>query len=290
MILTLTPSDNINQILNAIDLSTKITLNLKNGLYHQKLVLKHHNLTIIGESHDAVIEFDDHALKFHEDGLLMNTFRTQTVLILGNHVTLENLTILNTSGKGQKIGQAIALSTYGDHTVVRNCVIKSTQDTLFLGPLPNDLIPRYAHILPNEMCYDKPLTHYFIESTIIGDVDYIFGSSDAFFIKCTIISNGNGYISAPSTHPKSSFGLVFANCIFNQTDHFDVILSRPWRSGGKATFYASTFLMPISTKRFDDWEKPSFINYEKPYVSSPYSQPLPEHMEQSILKIIEDFQ
>lgn len=282
----LTPQDDIQAILDSYSLDTKLEVYLTNGFYKQKLKIKHPYLKLIGESHDTIISFDDHALTFHADGLLMNTFRTQTVLILADHVMLTNLTIENTSGTGPKIGQAIALSSYGNETIIQNCVLKSTQDTVFFGPLPSDLILRYDHILSGRELDNRPLRQFIFDSTIIGNIDFIFGGSDAFFDHCTIISNGSGYISAPSTHPKSSFGLVFNGCSFQSLGQYNIVLSRPWRSGGKAIFIDSTFNMPIALERYMDWDKPYFENYEIPYVPHPLSKPLPETMKLSISEII----
>lgn len=282
----LSPKDDIQAVLDSHDSNTLLEIHLSNGLYKQKLILRHPNLRIIGESHETIISFDDHALKFHADGLLMNTFRTQTVLILADQVTLENLSIENTSGTGPKIGQAIALSSYGNDTVIHNCVLKSTQDTIFFGPLPPDLILRYDHILSAGELHQHPLQQFIFNSTIIGNIDFIFGGSDAFFDHCTIISNGSGYITAPSTHPKSSFGLVFNECLFKSLGDYSIVLSRPWRSGGKAVFIDSTFNMPVSKERYMDWDKPYFENYETPYVPHSLSKPLPETMKHTILEII----
>lgn len=285
-ILKLSVNDQIQEILDQIPSSEPVEIHLSDGFYKQKLTLRHPGLKLIGESLNTIISYDDHALTFHADGLLMNTFRTQTVLVLGDNITLSNLTIENTSGTGPKIGQAIALSTYGNETIISNCVLKSTQDTLFLGPLPSDLITRYDHILSLGERHNRPLKQFIFDSTIIGNIDFIFGGSDAFFDHCTIISNGSGYITAPSTHPKSSFGLVFNECKFQSLGDFKIVLSRPWRSGGKAIFIDSTFTMPVAQERFMDWDKPVFENYETPYIYHPLSKPLPETMKIEIKSLI----
>lgn len=284
--LKLSPKDDIQSILDSYPLDSLLEVELSPGFYHQKLTLRHHHLTLIGNPNETIISYDDHALKFHADGLLMNTFRTQTVLILGDNIRLSHLIIENTSGTGPKIGQAIALSMYGNDTVIENCVLKSTQDTVFFGPLPSDLITRYDHILSNQELLDRPLRHFIFDSTIVGNIDFIFGSSDAFMDHCTIISNGNGYISAPSTHPKSSFGLVFNQCRFESLEPYNIVLSRPWRSGGKVTFIDARFNTPISETRYVDWDKPVFENYELPYVPHPLSKPLPETRLKDIIDII----
>ena len=76
------------------------------------------------------------------------TFRTYTMLIKAPHFTLSNLTIENTAGEGHIVGQAVALHLYADDINLFNCTLKAHQDTIFLGPLFQDLIERYVDLLP----------------------------------------------------------------------------------------------------------------------------------------------
>ena len=50
----------------------------------------------------------------------------------------------------------MALSVYGDDFLMEDCLLRSTQDTLFVGPLPQDLIRRYVDLLPPELRADRP--------------------------------------------------------------------------------------------------------------------------------------
>lgn len=61
----------------------------------------------------------------------MGTFRTYTMKVTGNDITLENLTVENTAGFSA--GQAVALHVEGDRFRAVNCRIIGNQDTLLAG-------------------------------------------------------------------------------------------------------------------------------------------------------------
>ena len=209
-----------------------ITLHLNPGHYHQKLFLYHQSLTLIGSSQDdTIISYDDYSYKMHEDGLLYNTFRTSTVTVFGKNVTFKNLTIVNTSGYGPTIGQAIALSIYGTQFKAINCRILGHQDTLFIGPLPKDLTERYAHFLPSSYLHNNLVITQFQSCYIEGDVDFIFGSGMSLFNHCHIHATREGYICAPSTYKDYIYGMIFYKSTF--TTNAPTIIARPWRDYGK---------------------------------------------------------
>ena len=121
----------------------RIEANLSTKFYH-------HHLKIIGHPHqETKIVYADYSYKMHDDGLLYNTFRTATLHLFGHHIHLEHLTIENDAGCGLTIGQAVSLAIYGKHAFIKDCYIKGYQDTLFIGPLPEDLIQRYDGFLSN---------------------------------------------------------------------------------------------------------------------------------------------
>ncbi|MDO9629539.1 MAG: pectinesterase family protein [Acholeplasmataceae bacterium] len=273
--LHLKPRDNIQEILDGYPLNEGITIYLEPGIYNQKLRLKHNHLKIIGStSSESIITNNDYSYKMHEDGLLYNTFRTSTLMILGDYCELHHLTIKNHAGSGLTIGQAVALTLYGNHTRVINCKILGNQDTIFLGPLPKDLSVRYDHFLPLEERHTKHLHHFFTSCYIEGDVDYIFGSGTALFDQSTIVSIGKGYIAAPSTYEEFSYGIIFnqSKIINKSTD--PIILARPWREFGSAIFHQCIFEGFISPFRFDSWDKANFRFYETPYVPTLLSKVL----------------
>ena len=96
----------IGQALEAIRayMDYRVTVNIKNGVYHEKLIIPSwlENVDFIGEDADkTIITYNDYA-KLDD----MGTFRTYTVRVDGNDMTFRNLTIQNTAGR---VGQAVAL-------------------------------------------------------------------------------------------------------------------------------------------------------------------------------------
>jgi pectinesterase len=285
--LHLTPDDSINESLKKYSIETEITIILSKGIYREKLNLYHHHLTLIGESMEhTIITYGDYSYKMHEDGLLYNTFRTSTVTVYGDDVRLENLTIRNDAGSGFTIGQAIALSLYGNESTVSSCILDGHQDTLFIGPLPDDLVERYEGFLHANQLHTKPLTHHFNHAIIKGDVDYIFGSGTAFFNTCHIIAKGKGYVCAPSTSSKTSYGFVFYKSLIENISKDAIYLARPWRDHGSTIFIDCIFKGLISDNRYDAWDKPHMRFFETPYIKSPLSKELSEEEKEQLIKQI----
>lgn len=286
--LHLKPEDNIQSILDGYPLDVKIEVFLEAGVYHQKLRLKHDHLMIQGsKTGETKISNADYSYKMHADGLLYNTFRTQTVMILGDHVTLSHLSIENASGRGLTIGQAVALTLYGNHTRLDHITLIGCQDTLFIGPLPKDLCERYDHFLPLEERKSLPSEHLITNSTIYGDVDFIFGSGTAYFSNCHIIATAQSYITAPSTYQDVPYGFVFVDCIIESTTQAPVTLARPWREYGSVHFIDCTFKGLFSEHRYDAWDKTNFRFFESPYQGHHLSNPIQEEEREQLRALIQ---
>ena len=230
----------INSLLPLIN--EPATIILEDELYFEKVIIDKPDIIIDGQN-KATIEYNDYAIKTHEDGREYVTFRTYTLLVKSNNVTLKNLTIKNSAGEGHVVGQAVALHLYGDNINVINCRLLAKQDTLFCGPLSDDLIERYIDLLPeDERIYNGEFHHLFKECYIEGTVDFIFGGASAIFDKCVIKSlptRKDTYIVAPNHHKNNYHGMVFENCKFIKdelTKDKSVYLARPWRDYGFVTF------------------------------------------------------
>lgn len=240
--------------------ATPLTILLDDEIYYEKVVINKDNIIIDGQN-KAKITYDDYAIKIHEDGREYVTFRTFTLLVKSNNVTLKNLTVENSSGEGHVVGQAVALHLYGDNIVVENCKLLAKQDTLFCGPLSDDLIDRYIDLLPNdERFYVGELHHYFNDCYIEGTVDFIFGGASAIFSNCTIVSlptKSDSFIVAPNHHKDNNHGMLFENCKFlkdvNTKDN-SVYLARPWRDYGFVTFKNCYLDNHIKQEGFSVWE------------------------------------
>ncbi|WP_258078291.1 putative acyl-CoA thioester hydrolase [Xanthomonas arboricola] len=120
---------------------------------------------------------------------------------------------------------AVALAVRGDQASFEDVLVTGNQDTLLISAT------NAANVI----------RAYFKNSTIEGDVDFIFGSGVGVFDNATIRSAGarlgsgrGGYIFAPSTRPGSDHGFLAINSRFvagsgspdNQT-----YLGRAWDEG-----------------------------------------------------------
>jgi pectinesterase len=163
----------------------------------------------------------------------MSTFRTYTLKIEGNDITLKNLTIENNSAR---LGQAVALHTEGDRLTFINCRFVGHQDTVYTG---------------------MPYTRLFFKDCYIcGTTDFIFGASVAWFENCTIESLVNSYVTAASTPQDQAFGYVFNNCRLIAAEGVDkVYLGRPWRDYGYTLFMNCELGKHILPQGWHHWEK-----------------------------------
>ena len=215
---------------------------IKKGTYKEKLIIPSwlQNIELCGEdAEQTIITYDDHAnikilLGTAEPRLqAMGTFRTYTLKIEGNDITLKNLTIENNSAR---LGQAVSLHTEGDRIKVINCRIIGHQDTIYTGMAGTRL--------------------YFKDCYICGTTDFIFGPSTAWFEDCTIESLINSYITAASTPKDQPFGYIFNNCRLIAAEGVDnVYLGRPWRDYGYTLFMNCELGRHIRPEGWHHWEK-----------------------------------
>ena len=209
---------------------------VKNGTYREKLIVPQwlQNVEICGESVEhTIITFSDHAnLPRPETGQPMGTFRTYTLKIEGNDITLKNLTVQNDA---PQLGQAVALHTEGDRLVFINCRFIGHQDTIYSG------MPRTRL--------------YFKDCYICGTTDFIFGPSTAWFEACTIESLSNSYITAASTPRDVPFGYIFNRCRLIAAEGVDcVYLGRPWRDYGYTLFIHCDLGAHIRPEGWHHWQ------------------------------------
>ncbi|MBD5585603.1 MAG: pectin esterase, partial [Clostridia bacterium] len=258
-ILHLTPDDNLQYILNSITEPTAIYL--AEGIYRQKTEIRANDVTIIGsERETTVITYDDYARKIHADGQEYNTFRTYTLCVTGERVRLENLTVENSNTDPKTVGQCVALSVNAKNFSAKNVDLKSTQDTLFMYPFPDDLVVRYRGFIPQNQLYTEGrATHLFENCRICGTVDFIFGCSEAYFKDCEIISIYDdreiGFVCAPA-HPlaeDAGFNFIDCNFISQGVKKATNYLARPWRDFGKSVFINCTVDEHITPELFDKW-------------------------------------
>jgi len=254
-----TPSDNLQKTFDCAHPGDIIAL--AEGLYRQKTLIKTPGLVIEGAGADkTVIVYDDYALKTDELGREYNTFRTYTMAVCADHITLRSLAIVNDALRPKEKGQEVALSVLGDDFLLENCRLSSTQDTLFAGPLPDDLIARYDGFLRDELRAKGEGRQIYRNCLIEGSVDYIFGCADALFEACEIrnIFDGRsgGFIAAPAHAPEQTRGFLFRNCRMTHGEKVaqgSIYLARPWRDYGLCRFENCELGDHIHPNGFDKW-------------------------------------
>jgi pectinesterase len=210
---------------------------VKNGTYKEKLIIPSwvQNIEICGEdANNTIITYDDHAnIKTSDRPMGMGTFRTYTMKIEGNDITLKNITIENNSAR---LGQAVAMHTEGDRLMFIGCRFVGHQDTVYTGVAGTRL--------------------YFKDCYICGTTDFIFGPSTAWFEGCTIESLINSYVTAASTPKEQAFGYIFNNCqLIASVNTTKVYLGRPWRDYGYTLFMNCELGAHIRPEGWHHWEK-----------------------------------
>jgi pectinesterase len=210
---------------------------IKKGTYKEKLIIPQwlQNIELCGEDRDqTVITYDDHAnIVYAPTGKGMGTFRTYTLKIEANDITLKNLTVENNAAR---LGQAVALHTEGDRLVFLNCRFLGHQDTVYTG-MPNTRL-------------------FFKDCYIEGTTDFIFGPSTAWFEGCTIHCKINSYITAASTPQDVAYGYVFNNCTVTAApEATQVYLGRPWRDYGYTLFMNCELPKSIRPEGWHHWQK-----------------------------------
>ncbi len=207
------------------------TIFVRKGIYREKIEIPSFicNLRLVGEDADeTIISFNDHAKT--DD---MGTFRCYTLLVRGNDIVLENLTIENNA---PPVAQAVALHLEGDRIVIRKCTILGNQDTIYTGK--------------------EASRNYFEACYIEGTTDYIFGPSTCWFEQCRLHCKANSYITAASTPPTLTYGYIFNNCTLTLAPGVTAVyLGRPWRRYAMTLFMNCEFPEGIWPEGWDNWEQ-----------------------------------
>jgi len=214
----------------------EVIIHIKNGTYNEKLEIPSwkHQLSLIGESREnTIINNDDYSGKIDPvTGKEYSTFTSYTVLVRGDDIKFENLTI-NNSSCGE--GQAVALHVEGDRFVIKNSKILGCQDTIYTATSGSRQL--------------------YIDCYIEGTTDFIFGEATAVFKNCTIHSLKNSYVTAAATPQDKDFGYVFINCRLTAASNVnEVYLGRPWRPYASTVFINTEMGSHIVPEGWDPWK------------------------------------
>ena len=239
---------------------------IRAGEYREKVIVHKNHLRLTGENNgETVLAWNGCAKDPYPDGTEKGTFLSATLIVTGQDVTVENLTVMNDAGDGRTVGQAVAVYAAGDRGIWRNCRFLACQDTLFCGPvrLPNtmdDLGDRKGSAEAYARVEDGPLTRsrqYFENCFIRGDIDFIFGPYRAWFEGCTLFMNERGgYYTATNTNAEQAYGFVFHRCLLTGDCAPGAgFLGRPWRKASATLFLECEMREQVAPEGFCDWDE-----------------------------------
>lgn len=206
------PENNLNQYL----------IFIKAGVYKEHVFISKDRgrLSLIGEGCDRVIITDDKKSGGPE---ALPVDLGATVVIHANDVTLQGISFVNSYGVEAEDGpQALALYAKGDRIAIDHCKIMSYQDTYRTSETDNG-------------------RNYISNSLILGAVDFIYGSGNAWLEQCTIKINrkSGGWIVAPKHSAETRWGYVFNHCRLTADGNpaeTSILLGRPWHHRPKTVF------------------------------------------------------
>ena len=229
----------VQQAINAVpDFRKKQTrIFIRNGYYREKIIIPEtkDSLILIGEDKfNTILSFNNFASKPTGFGDQLGTSGSASVYISPANFSAENITFENAAGP---IGQAVAVIVRSDKARFVNCRFLGFQDTL------------YTHKIGSRQ--------YYKNCYIEGTVDFIFGSSVAYFDECDIFCKNSGYVTAPSTPQNSPFGYVFYKCKINGDNPNSFFLGRPWRPYANVAFIECEMSDVIKTEGWNNWGKAS---------------------------------
>lgn len=198
------------------------TIYLGNRIFIEKIYVEKKNIELVGNG--AIITFcASHGTiipkKLGGDGI--KTYGTTgsatfTVKKEGEGFKASGITFENSFKRnGAKNGQAVAFKSETSHIRIEKCRFISEQDTLYI---------------------DEGINNEIKDSSISGDVDFVFGSAQCKFTNCTFLGINNGYFIAPDTYDIYPSGFTFIDSRFLLAENASLSLGRPWFPGGAKHF------------------------------------------------------
>jgi pectin methylesterase-like acyl-CoA thioesterase len=229
--------------------NTGAVLIIAPGIYREVLTVDKPNIQMRGVHPDAskTIVVNDRSA-----GANGGTLHSATVNVTADSFFAENITFENDFNRTHPQvfagSQALALLVTADRAVFHNVRLLGNQDTVYLGS--RNCSPDGDNCVPTRQ--------YFSDSTIAGNVDFIFGDSKAVFDRCEIHSTAHegGYITAQSKHyagQDSGFVLNRCKLIADEGVTRPVFLGRPWRPYASVVYLNTEMGAHIDPAGFREW-------------------------------------
>jgi pectin methylesterase-like acyl-CoA thioesterase len=210
------------------DSATPYTILIDKGVYNEDVTVPSdlENLTLegaTGNPSDVVITGDNYNQETDPaTGDEYGTEGSATVHVKASNFTAEYLTFANTFDKLDYPSvtgtQAVAIAMEGDRQVYEHDIFYGHQDTL----------------LSWDSTATTQLRQYVYDSTVEGDVDFIFGNGDLVLDRDHIVALNDGiytkaYLTAPATYGTATYGIMIASSTVTSTlAPDDIYLGRAW--------------------------------------------------------------
>lgn len=221
----------VQAAIDAVPDGTPATIRIRPGVYREvvRVPAAKTHLTmfgVTGDPADVVIDFDNASGTLKPDGTPFGTTGSATVTLQASDFTARHITFSNSFDRAAHpeitATQAVAVKATGDRMLFEHDRFLGHQDTLYADTSNVDIRARqlYRH------------------STIVGDVDFMFGRATAVFDHVSITAldrggNPNGYLTAASTRVDNPHGFLITNStVTSPAAPGTYFLGRPWHPGG----------------------------------------------------------
>lgn len=197
LVVDVTGNGDFDTVQGAVDFipanNTNYTLiNILNGTYTEIVCIQSkNNITFRGQNRFAS------RIAYSNNNNMNGGFNGQqtcsTFRCNANDISIENLTITNTTPQGGSQAFALQVGNNSLRFISLNAEIDSYQDTILVA--------------------NPPTGAYFRDSLIQGDVDYIWGSGTLFFTNCQMntLRTSGGYMTNPRAAAGTN-GISFVHC------------------------------------------------------------------------------
>ena len=220
--------------------NTNYTLvNIRNGTYTEIVcVQSKNNITFRGQNRNAA------RIAYANNNNMNTGYNSQqtcsTFRCNANDISIENLTITNTTPQGGSQAFALQVGNGSQHFIALNTEISSYQDTILVANPPTDA--------------------YFQDSLIQGDVDYIWGGATMFFTNCEMrtLRTTGGYVTNPRAAAGTN-GISFMKCVFTvpSSGYTNSVFAR---AIGVANGNTALINCRIDTNGYTGWNKTDVTN------------------------------
>ncbi|XP_010261668.1 PREDICTED: pectinesterase-like [Nelumbo nucifera] len=214
-------------------------IRIKAGVYRENVNVpkKKTNIMMVGDGRINTIITGRRSVV---DG--STTFRSASVAAVGEGFLARDITFQNTAGPSKD--QAVALRVGSDKSAFYRCNIIAYQDTL------------YVH----------SLRQFYVDSLIVGTVDFIFGNAAAIFQNCDIHARRpnrgqkNMVTAQGRDDPNQNTGIIIQKCRIGATSDlkpvkrsFPTYLGRPWKEYSRTVIMQSFITDVIHPEGWHAW-------------------------------------